>query len=53
LNAPAIVRGGVYVGVDGTTQIKPVSVDEYLTNTDKYHILTNGELLEMRRRNPG
>lgn len=53
LNTPAVTsNGGVIVGVGGTAEMEVVSVNDYLTNTDKYHLLTNGELLELRRKNP-
>lgn len=49
-SSPAVTNGGdVIVGVAGTTSIKPIKASEYLNNKDKYHLVTNGELLELRR----
>ena len=50
LSSPAVTSfGQVIVGIDGTNNIKAVKPQEYLDNTDKYHLITNGELLELRR----
>ena len=49
LGSPAIDREGrVYVGVAGTKEIAKISPQEYLNNTDKYQILSNGNLLALR-----
>lgn len=49
LGSPAIDREGrVYVGVAGTKEIAKISPQEYLNNTGKYQILSNGNLLALR-----
>ncbi len=53
LDSPAIDPNGyVYVGIGKTNEIKKVTPDEYLNNTDKYKLLRNSDLLYLRRNNP-
>lgn len=50
LDSPAIDPNGyVYVGIGKTNEIKKVTPDEYLNNTDKYKLLRNSDLLYLRR----
>ena len=52
ITSPAIDSNGyVYIGIAGTNQIDKISPIEYLQNKDKYHLLRNNELLELRRNN--
>lgn len=53
LNSPAITNGGkVVVGIANSLEMDVVSVEDYLANRNKYHLLTNGEYLELRRKKP-
>ena len=48
--SPAIDSNGyVYVGIPGTNQIDKVSPIEYVQNKNKYKLLRNNELLELRK----
>lgn len=50
MTSPAIDSNGyVYVGVAGTNQIDRVSPIDYIQNRDKYQLLRNNEILELRR----
>lgn len=52
ITSPAIDSNGyIYVGIPGTNQIDKVSPVEYLQNKNKYQLLRNNELLELRKNN--
>lgn len=50
MTSPAIDSNGyVFVGLAGTDKIQKISPAEYLKNSDKYHLIRNNELLDLRR----
>lgn len=53
ITSPAIdANGYVFVGVDGTDKVDRITPKEYLDNPEKYKLLRNNQLLDLRRNNP-
>lgn len=52
LSSPAITASGDVIVKDVNNVLKPISVEEYVTNKDKYSIQTNSQLLSIREKDP-
>lgn len=52
LASPAITATGEVVVKDANNVLKPISVEEYTANKDKYSIQTNSQLLSIRQTDP-
>lgn len=48
LQEAAISASGTVIGRDAEGNVKPLTMEEYAKNKDKYNLLTNNDLLQMR-----